>query len=46
MREISVAELQQRCERILNDLPAEGLVITKDGQPIAKLMQYQKQGDQ
>jgi antitoxin (DNA-binding transcriptional repressor) of toxin-antitoxin stability system len=43
MRKISVAELQQQCARILDELPVEGLVITKDGQPIAKLIAYHKQ---
>lgn len=36
-REISATELKAKCLRILDELGAEGIVITKHGKPVAEL---------
>lgn len=42
MHEIKVTDFRQQCLALLGDLPAEGIVITKHGHPIAKLMPIRK----
>ena len=37
MQEISVSEFRQKCLTLMDDLPAEGILITKHGHPVAKL---------
>ena len=37
LTQISVNELKERCTEILRDIPLEGLIVTKDGVPIARL---------
>ena len=38
MRRISASEFKEECLRLLDDLGAEGIVITKRGKPVAKLI--------
>ena len=35
MRDLSVTEFRRQCLALLEDLPEEGIVITKHGRPIA-----------
>jgi prevent-host-death family protein len=35
---VGAADLKQRCLQILDELPREGLVITKRGKPVARLL--------
>ena len=37
MRDLSITEFRRRCLSLLEDLPAEGIVITKRGQPVARV---------
>ena len=37
MQEISVSKFRQRCLTLMDDLPAEGILITKHGHPVANL---------
>ena len=36
MREVSIVEFRRDCPSLLENLPVEGIVITKQGQPIAR----------
>ena len=38
MQTVDSAEFQQRCLAVVDTLGPEGIVITKDGRPIAKLI--------
>lgn len=38
MREISASEFKAKCLALLDDVDAEGIVITKRGKPVAKLV--------
>ena len=38
MKEISAARFKERCLAILDEVDEEGLVITKRGRPVAKLI--------
>jgi prevent-host-death family protein len=38
MRDLSVTEFRQQCLSLLEDLPEEGVVITKRGKPLARVM--------
>ena len=35
---ISVSDFRQKCLALMDDLPAEGVLITKHGQPVAKIV--------
>ena len=35
---VGAAELKQHCLQILDELPREGLIITKRGKPVARLL--------
>ena len=37
MRDLSITEFRRRCLSLLEDLPEEGIVITKHGQPVARV---------
>ena len=39
--EMSVSEFGQRCLSLLAELPADGIVITRDGKPVARLMRVE-----
>jgi prevent-host-death family protein len=38
MRRISVSEFREQCLSLLDDLGAEGIVVTKRGKPVAKVV--------
>ncbi len=40
MKTIGAAKFKEQCLRILDDLDDKGLVITKHGKPVAKLMPH------
>ena len=42
MQEINVSEFRQQCLTLMDKLPAEGIVITKRGRPIARLTPIRK----
>jgi antitoxin (DNA-binding transcriptional repressor) of toxin-antitoxin stability system len=37
MRDIGITEFRRQCLALLEDLPEEGIVITKYGQPVARV---------
>lgn len=37
MRDFSITEFRRQCLSLLEDLPEEGIVITKRGQPVARV---------
>jgi len=37
MRDLSVTEFRRQCLTLLEDLPEEGIVITKHGRPLARV---------
>ena len=37
MRDLSITEFRRQCLALLEDLPAEGIVITKHGRPVARV---------
>ena len=38
MQEINASEFRKRCLALMDKLPAEGIVITKHGRPVAQLV--------
>ena len=38
MRAIGITEFRRRCLALLEDLPEEGIVVTKHGRPIARVV--------
>jgi antitoxin (DNA-binding transcriptional repressor) of toxin-antitoxin stability system len=38
VQEMNVSEFRQKCLTLMDDLPAEGILITRHGHPVAKLM--------
>jgi antitoxin (DNA-binding transcriptional repressor) of toxin-antitoxin stability system len=38
VRQIPISEFRQQCLSLVDDLPPEGIVITRRGQPIAKVV--------
>ena len=38
MQKMSVSEFRQRCLALMDDLPPEGILITRHGHPLAKLV--------
>lgn len=38
MQEIPISEFRQRCLALVDALPAEGILITRHGHPVAKLL--------
>jgi prevent-host-death family protein len=38
MREVSASEFKAKCLRMLDEVDAEGIVITKRGKPVARLV--------
>lgn len=43
MKTIAAAKFKEQCLALLDRLDAEGLVITKHGKPVAKLIPYARQ---
>jgi prevent-host-death family protein len=37
MRDLSITEFRRQCLALMEDLPEEGIVITKHGQPVARV---------
>ena len=44
MRRIGAAKFKEQCLALLDDLTPEGLVITKHGKPVARLMPVGREG--
>lgn len=44
MKTIGAAEFKARCLQILDEVGPEGIVITKRGKPVAKLVPVEKTG--
>ena len=42
MKTIGAAEFRQRCLALLDELDDDGVVITKDGRPVALLLPYER----
>lgn len=42
MPEIPASDFQQKCLSLLDDLPPDGLLITRDEQPVAQTMSVQR----
>ena len=38
MKDLNVTEFRRQCLALLEDLPDEGIVITKHGQPLARVL--------
>ena len=38
MKQLNVSEFREQCLSLLDELPAEGVLITKRGQPVARLV--------
>lgn len=38
MTTISISEFRQQCLTLLDELPSEGILITRHGEPVAKLV--------
>ena len=43
MKTLGAARFKERCLSLLDNLDAEGLVITKHGKPVARLIPYERQ---
>ncbi len=43
MKTIGVAKFKEQCLALLSELDAEGLVITKHGKPVARVIPYEQQ---
>lgn len=43
MKTLGAAKFKEQCLALLDSLDAEGLVITKHGKPVAKLIPYERQ---
>jgi prevent-host-death family protein len=44
MRAIGITEFRRRCLALLEDLPEEGIVITKHGRPVARVVPTHPKG--
>jgi len=40
MKQIGAAQFQERCSSLLDELDPDGIVITKRGKPVAKLIPF------
>lgn len=43
MKTVGAAKFKERCLALLDNLDAEGLVITKHGRPVARVIPYERQ---
>ena len=43
MKTVGAAKFKERCLALLDNLDADGLVITKHGRPVARVIPYQRQ---
>ncbi len=44
MKEIGAAEFKEQCLALLDQLDSDGLVITKHGKPVARVLPYDNRG--
>ncbi len=44
MKEIGAAKFKEQCLALLDNLDAEGLIITKRGKPVARVIPYSTKG--
>ncbi len=44
MKTIGAAKFKEQCLALLDQLDADGLVITKHGKPVARVLPYESQG--
>lgn len=44
MKEIGAAKFKEQCLSLLDQLDADGLVVTKHGKPVARVLPYDTQG--
>ena len=44
MKEIGAAKFKEQCLALLDQLDADGLVVTKRGKPVARVLPYDSQG--
>ena len=42
MKKIGLSDFREQCFALMDDLPAEGILVTRDGHPIAKLIPVKK----
>lgn len=45
MRTIEAAEFKERCLALLDRLDADGLIVTRHGKPVARVVPYDRQHD-
>ena len=43
MKEIGAAKFKEQCLALLDQLDAEGLVVTKRGKPVARVLPYESE---
>ncbi len=44
MKEIAAAKFKEQCLALLDQLDADGLIVTKRGKPVARVVPYESQG--
>ena len=44
MKRIGAAKFKEQCLALLDQLDADGLVVTKHGKPVARVLPYDSQG--
>ncbi len=44
MKRIGAARFKEQCLALLDRLDAEGLIVTKHGRPVARVLPYESQG--
>lgn len=44
MKKLNATEFKAKCLKLLDELSPEGLVITKRGEPIARVLPYKRKG--
>ena len=44
MKRIGAAKFKERCLALLDQLDADGLVVTKHGKPVARVVPYDNEG--
>ena len=44
MKEIGAAKFKEQCLALLDQLDADGLIVTKRGKPVARVVPYESQG--
>lgn len=45
MRTIEVAKFKEQCLGLLEELDADGLIVTRHGKPVARVVPYDRQHD-